>query len=249
MSRIPPGLALQVLLRSFLLQAAWNYRTLQGAGAAFALLPVLRRRNPEPEALERALARHADHFNAHPYLASLALGSLARMEWDGVEGETIRRFRAALGGPLGALGDRLVWAGWLPLCSVVSLSLLWAGLAPGWVLAVFLLLYNAGHLALRVWGFHEGWNAGLGLAARLRTMGLTGMALRLEGWLAGAMGFLVGLALLGPGLRGGLAPEWAVPGVVLLGVGALLGPRAWRMTAAVTVAGIGTVLAMGVFFL
>lgn len=248
MKEIPRDLKLQLLLRSFLLQAAWNYRTLQGAGAAYVLLPLLRRLHPEPEALARAVARHSGHFNAHPYLACLALGSLARLEAQGADPETIRRFRAALGGPLGALGDRLVWASWLPLCSVVALSFLWAGLAPGWVLAVFLLVYNLGHLGLRVWGFDEGWAAGTGLGARLRTMGVSNLIVRLEGWLAGAMGFLVGIVLLAPAARGHLPVAWAVAGVAMLSLGVFLGPRVWRPTAAVTVAVVGLVLLSGFFF-
>ncbi|HSG48086.1 MAG TPA: PTS system mannose/fructose/sorbose family transporter subunit IID [Longimicrobiales bacterium] len=248
MNAIPPDLKLQLLLRSFLLQAAWNYRTLQGAGAAFVLLPLLRRVHTDPEALEMAVARHSGHFNAHPYLASLALGSLARLEAQGTDPDTIRRFRAALGGPLGALGDRLVWAAWLPLCAVVSLSLLWAGLAPGWVLLIFLAVYNVGHVGLRIWGFEEGWAAGQGLGQRLRTMGLANLVIRLEGWLAGAMGFLVGLALLAPAARGDLPGAWAFAGVLVLGLGAGLGPRLWRPTAAVTVAAIGLVLLSGFFF-
>jgi mannose/fructose/N-acetylgalactosamine-specific phosphotransferase system component IID len=241
------GLRAEMVLRTFLLQAAWNYRTLQGAGAAYVLLPLLRRLHSDPGALEAAVSRHAGHFNAHPYLACLALGSLARLEAEGADPETIRRFRTALGGPLGALGDRLVWASWLPLCSILALSLLWAGLAPGWVLAVFLLLYNTGHIGLRIWGFGEGWAAGTEMAARLRTMGLSAVATRLEGWLAGAMGFLVGLALLAPGARGDLPAGWALAGLGVLGLGLGLGPRLWRPTAALTVAAIGLVLLSGFF--
>lgn len=245
MKHLTAGLKVHLLLRSLLLQAAWNYRTFQGAGAAFVLLPLLRRVHTDPEALARAVARHAGHFNAHPYLASLALGSLARLEAEGVDDETIRRFRVALGGPLGALGDRLVWAAWLPLCSVLALALLWAGLAPGWVLAVFVLLYNTGQLGLRAWGFQEGWSAGMGTAARLRDMRLASLARRLEGWLAGAMGLLVGLALLAPAARGELPGGWAAAGLAVLGLGAALGPRLWRPTAAVTVAAIGLILLSG----
>lgn len=245
MDRLPPGVVVGVLLRSTLLQAAWNYRTLQGAGVAFALMPVLRHVHRDPGALSEAVQRHARHFNAHPYLASLALGSLARLEADAAGDETIRRFQAALGGPLGALGDRLVWAAWLPFCSVVGLILHWLGVAPVSVLAVFLTLYNLGHLGLRVWGFREGWAAGTGLAARLRTMGLAGVALRLEGWLAAALGVLVGLALVAPGVRSEVGIVWTGAGVGVLLAGVLLGPRAWRATAAVTVTVVGVLTAAG----
>ncbi|MDT8342091.1 MAG: PTS system mannose/fructose/sorbose family transporter subunit IID [Longimicrobiales bacterium] len=244
---MPRGLWARLLLRSLLLQAAWNYRTLQGAGAAFVLLPLLRRLYPEPAALRLAVARHAGHFNAHPYLASLALGSLARLEADGRDAETIRRFRVALGGPLGALGDRLVWAAWLPLCAVLAVCLLLAGLAPVAVLASFLVLYNAGHVTLRAWGLAEGWAAGIGLAARLQTLALSRLATRVEGWLAGALGFLVGLGLAAPALSGELPPVWGVLGAAALAAGMGAGPRLWRPAAVLTVGAVGLVLLSGFF--
>lgn len=247
--RLPPGVRARVALRSFLVQAAWNYRTLQGAGVAYALLPVLRHVHGEGPALEAAVARHAGHFNAHPYLASLALGSLARLEAEGADPEMIRRFRNALGGPLGALGDRLFWAAWLPLCAVVAVTLFWGGLGPFASLATFLVLYNAGHLGFRMWAFRQGWNAGSALGGRLRDLGLSAVATRLEGWLAGAMGVFVAVAVVGPGLLildGGI-PAWPLAALVGLGLGAILGPRSWRPAAALTVAGTGILLLAGSF--
>jgi hypothetical protein len=61
------------------------------------------------------------------------------------------------------------------------------------------------------------------------------------------MGLLVGLAVLGPGVRGGVSPVWIAPGVALLALGFFLGPRAWRATAAVTVAGVALLLLVGFF--
>lgn len=247
MSRVPNLVLIRMFFRSFLLQAAWNYRTLQGSGLAWVLLPLLRHLHGRGEALDRAVERHAGPFNAHPYLAALALGSLSRLETEGSSAEMIRRFRTALGGPLGALGDRLVWAAWLPLCAVVAVCLYWAGLSPGWVLVVFLATYNAGHLFLRIWGFREGWEAGSDLAVRIRTMGLSALASRVEGWLAGALGVLVGLTIVAPALQEELALPWAFGGLGVLVVGIVLGPRVWRPTAVATVAGVGLILVAGFF--
>lgn len=242
---LPLGLAAAVVGRSFLLQAAWNYRILQGTGAAFALTPVLRRVAHSQEEVDRALERHAGHFNAHPYLASFALGSLARMEMDGANPESIRRFRAALGGPLGALGDKLVWAAWLPLCSVLALALYFAGVGPWSCVLAFLVAYNAGHLTLRVWGFTQGWHAGPQLGRRLSEVDLAGVAVRLEGWLAGAMGFLAGFVVLAPALTGGGDGVWTLLALAGLGVGIGLGTRVWRAAAVATVAVIGLLLLAG----
>src|SRR5262249_38360350 len=35
------------------------------------------------------------------------------------------------------------------------------------VVGTFLVLYNVGHLALRIWGLHVGWTRGLGVAGAL----------------------------------------------------------------------------------
>jgi PTS system mannose-specific IID component len=113
------------------------------------------------------LARESQFFNAHPYLAPVAVGALARAELDGEAPERIQRFRTALCGPLGSVGDRLVWAGWLPLCSLVALCAFGFGAGPGLVIGIFLLLYNAGHLTLRAWGLRTGWRHGLRVASSL----------------------------------------------------------------------------------
>jgi PTS system mannose-specific IID component len=97
----------------------------------------------------------------------VAVGALARAELSGVPPDRIERFRTALAGPLGSVGDRLVWAGWLPFCSLLALVVFGLGARPLAVIAFFLALYNAGGLALRAWGLHVGWTRGLGVAAAL----------------------------------------------------------------------------------
>ncbi len=140
-----------------------------GAGMAFALLPVLSKiYRSDPESLSRAIARHSGFFNSHPYLATLAVGTLARMESEGASAEEIERFRGALVSPLGTLGDRLVWARWRPFCAMVAILLLVAG-SPWWIACgLFLLLYNLVHLGLRVWGLNVGWREGREVGSLLR---------------------------------------------------------------------------------
>jgi mannose PTS system EIID component len=158
----------RLFLRAFLIQGLWNYRTLLGAGFAWVLLPVLR-------ALERAgkadvparLARLCEPFNAHPYLAGFAVGAVARMELDGEPPEVIARFRDAIRGPLGALGDGLVWAAWLPACILAALVAWRLGAHPLGAVLGFLLLFNALHLQLRWWGIAAGMEHGKGVGAAL----------------------------------------------------------------------------------
>jgi PTS system mannose-specific IID component len=119
------------------------------------------------ERYAQALGRQARYFNAHPYLAGIAVGALTRAELDDVPPTMIERFRTALGGPLGSVGDRLVWASWLPLCSLIALLAFGLGARPLTVVAIFLVIYNIGHLTLRAWGLRVGFQRGLRVADAL----------------------------------------------------------------------------------
>ena len=167
-----PPLA-RTLLRLFTVQGSWNYERMLGIGFGVAEEPLLRdleggqQREEKGTPYRMALARGARFFNAHPYFCGLAVGAAARAEHDGASPEQVERLRTALCGPLGSLGDRLVWAGWLPVTSGLAL----AGVALGlgwWAIFGFFVLYNAGHLSLRWWALRAGWAHGLRVADALR---------------------------------------------------------------------------------
>jgi len=233
-------------LRSFLIQGSWNYHTMLGCGFAFALLPGLRSvfgRGREDVA--GPLDRHVELFNAHPYLAGVALGAVLKLESEGADAETVRRFKLAVRGPLGSLGDALVWAAWLPTVSVLALAVYWLG-APAWVaVATFLVVYNVGHVGLRLWGFTAGLAEGRQVGARLARADLSGWTRRVESAAAVLLGLLVGVLLAG---GRGLA-EAGVLWVALAGLaflaGLLGGHRGWRPAAATVVALIGLLTAAG----
>lgn len=182
-----------VFTRMFAVQGSWNYETMLGPGIAFCAEPALRELpgGPEGKAYHEALAREARYFNAHPYLAAVAIGALVRAELEGRPAAQIERFRIAMCGPLGSLGDRLVWAGWLPFCSLVALLAFGLHASPLVVVLLFLGLYNVGHVGLRAWGVSIGWRSGLRVAASLGGP----MLQRGPQYLARAVLFLAGLAL------------------------------------------------------
>jgi mannose/fructose/N-acetylgalactosamine-specific phosphotransferase system component IID len=231
-------------LRSFLVQGSWNYRTMLGCGFAFAMLPGLRRIYGA-ERLGDALARHVELFNAHPYLSGLALGAVLKLEREGADAETIRRFKLAVRGPLGSLGDALVWAAWLPAVSVLALALFWLG-APGWlVVALFLLVYNAGHLGLRIWGLLVGLAEGREVGARLARADLAGWTRRLESALALLVGALVGVLLAAEGGLSQAGVTWVALAATAFLVGLLVGHRLWRPTAVAVVTAVGLLTVWG----
>jgi PTS system mannose-specific IID component len=168
-AHLPAGTWLRIFLRLFAVQGSWNYETMIGNGIGFCIEPALRLLpgGREGERYSAAMGRQARYFNAHPYLAGVAVGALARAELDGVPAALVERFRTALGGPLGSVGDRLVWASWLPFCSLIALAAFGLGARPLFVIGIFLVTYNAGHLALRAWGLKVGFERGLRVADSL----------------------------------------------------------------------------------
>jgi PTS system mannose-specific IID component len=164
---IPRRVWAATYLRLFAVQGAWNYETLLGNGVAFCMIPLLKLLPVDRH--KDALVREAQYFNSHPYMAAVAVGALARAELDGEDAIRIERFRTALCGPLGSMGDQLVWAAWLPICSIIALGAFGVGASPLVTLCIFLGLYNAGHLALRAWGLHVGLARGVRVAPALAT--------------------------------------------------------------------------------
>jgi len=215
---------IRTLLRLFTIQGSWNYERMLGVGFGVAEEPLLRDLDgagtPERETTYRgAVARGAHFFNAHPYLCGLAVGAAARAEHDGVPPAQIERLRTALSGPLGSLGDSLVWAGWLPLTS--GLALVAVALGFGWWGVVgFLIVYNIGHIALRFWALEAGWTHGLDVASALRHP-----ALQRSGALVGpAMALAMGAALplVAAYLGGAFAPAVRLILAAAVGLGVLL---------------------------
>lgn len=160
-----------MFLRLLAIQGAWNYETLVGNGIGFSVEPALRLLpgGVDGDKYRAALARQSQYFNTHPYLASVAVGALARVELDEEDPGKIERFRTALCGPLGATGDRLVWAAWLPFSVLLGMLAFGMGAGPRTTVLTFLGIYNVGHLALRAWGLRVGYAQGMHVARSLGT--------------------------------------------------------------------------------
>ncbi|MDE2719648.1 PTS system mannose/fructose/sorbose family transporter subunit IID [Candidatus Palauibacter polyketidifaciens] len=214
----------RAISRSFSIQGSWNDRTMTGPGMAHALAPLLARiHEGDPAAFRRAVQRHSRAFNAHPYLAPVAIGALARLEFDGEDPDTLLRFRSALRAPLGALGDGVAWAGWRPFCASAAGIGFLLGLDPLFAAGSFLLLYNAGHVTLRVWGLRCGWRSGRSVASVLKRAPLR----RIESALVRANQVLIGVlaALLVGRLPGTGDALWRDGGAVIAALMGYLVPR------------------------
>ncbi len=213
---LPRLLLLRVFMRSLFLQAAWNPRDMQSLGLAYAVYPALKVIYPSPEAQQRAVARHLTFFNTHPYAAAAIVGGVLFHEVRiarGEEGpERVAAFKAALMGPLAALGDGFFWLSLKP-----AVGALCAALTPflgAWAALLFLALYNTVHFWMRARLFSLGLRLGDRLVevlpkaelpkrgARLRSLAAT-CAGGLAAYLAVLFGRNEGGRIIGPALAFG----------------------------------------------
>ncbi len=131
-------------------------------------LRLLRRLFKDSARRSAFINRHLNFFNAHPYFSSFALGAIAKVEYDLYQEENddfykLDRLKNALIGPLGAIGDQLVWATIKP--ASILIGMLGVMLLPEFhvkiiFLVVLLALYNIPHIYIRIFGLIKGYIAG-----------------------------------------------------------------------------------------
>lgn len=211
------GRFLQVLLRTLVFQASWNYDRMVGLGMAYASEPLLRGLpgGPRGTRYQEAMRRATAFFNTHPYMGGMAVGAVARAEHQELPADQVRRLRHALIGPLGSVGDKLIWAGVLPAAVGLGLVVV-ATVSPLAGILTFLVAYNAVHLAVRAWALRAGWRSGPAVAREL-TAGTIQRGLRVVGPLAA---MAVGFAL--PVVADWLAQDFQVRTRLSIGVVAVL---------------------------
>jgi len=204
------------LLRLLTIQAAWTYERMGGIGVAHALGPLLKEAVPA-ERQAGAFRRAAEFFNSHPWLAGLAVGAEARAERDGIPAEQIQRLRAALGGPLGALGDRVIWAGLFP--ALVGIGLLGGGLVGWWVPLAMAGVALVVRWEVTRWALRRGLESGMKVATVLKDCALSRAAAPLGVLATLAAGTASTFVAHGGGLR--LAPRigpWVIAALAAAGL-------------------------------
>ncbi len=209
------GELVRIALGSLVLQAAFNPERRQALGVAAALAPAARLW-PEGAPRRAFLERHLENFNTNPAMAGPVLGAVARLEeraavGDGRAPARVPRFKRAVEAPFAGAGDALLWSGARPGAGHWGSA---AAVAAGaWGPALFLVLYNAVHLGLRVGGVFWGYGRGEDAHLLLRSPRLRRALAVMPWFVASGSVVLAGLAL---GARSGSAPR------ALVGAGALL---------------------------
>jgi len=161
--------------RSLLVQTPLNYRTMQGAGYLFTLWPWLKRRSDRDHSTIIA----AGFMNSHPVLSTLAAGALLKQIEDGDAGckaDDVAQWQSEISGPLGMMGDALIWDRWKPIVFALgALILLWSPRVETWIVvaAAALLLYNIPLVFVRRWGIETGYRMGARVLESLAHHGIS----------------------------------------------------------------------------
>ena len=233
---LPTAVLRASFARLFLLQALWNYERMQGIGLAYALVPVVRRLEPDDAAAARSLAPQTAYFNTHPVMASVAVGVVAQQFERRARGAGalddagLARVRQAIGASLAAAGDPLFWFSVRPLVAVAGVYA-WRE-DRTWLGAVTLFAgYNLIAVGFRYRGLLEGYRRGLAYVAQLPArLGRLTEVVRALGVVLCALLCATILVPSGGGsprhVLGGLAG--IVSGALLFG-GARLGPGEWGL--------------------
>ncbi|WP_372519069.1 PTS system mannose/fructose/sorbose family transporter subunit IID [Candidatus Ruminimicrobiellum ovillum] len=151
-----------IFLRTFFLQALWNFERLQNIGFLYILYPVFKNLYKDKEKRKQALLRHMGFFNTNPYMVNIIVAMVINTEKDIASGQeqNIKKpemIKSVMAGPTAAIGDYFFWGTWRPFVSFISIlmiilsmnmfsiNFLW--IAP----VIFIVVYNIVHLAFRYW--------------------------------------------------------------------------------------------------
>jgi len=197
------SLALQgeMFLRSFCVQASWNFEKLQNLGFAFLIRPaVTGRKKGMTDEDWGAVKKHMGYFNTHPYFAGLVAAAVAAEEGGALDdGRFLDDLKRSLMSTLGSIGDNFFWASLRPLAALLAvLPALF-----GWIWAplVFLVLFNGPHLYVRWWGIGSGLRYGCNVIRLIEKLPFARLVPLLSILTAAAAGAAAGAAALHPGWR------------------------------------------------
>ncbi|MBR3628381.1 MAG: PTS system mannose/fructose/sorbose family transporter subunit IID [Elusimicrobia bacterium] len=151
-----------IFLRTFFLQALWNFERLQNIGFLYILYPVFKSLYKDKEQRKQALLRHIGFFNTNPYMINIIVAMVINSENNIACGkeQNIKKpemIKSVMAGPVAAIGDSFFWGTWRPFVSFVSilmiiLSMNMFSVSLFWIAPIiFIVLYNVVHLSFRYW--------------------------------------------------------------------------------------------------
>ena len=132
--------------RGLFVQASFNYERMQACGWLYSIIPGLKKIHKNKEDMSKSMTMHMEFFNTHPFLVTFIEGIVIAMEENKENIDTIRGIKIATMGPLGGIGDALIWLTLLPISAGIGSALAINGSIAGPF--VFLLIFNIIHFGL-----------------------------------------------------------------------------------------------------
>lgn len=201
---------LLMVWRSLWIQGALSFTGMQTVGFVHALEPAL----DEDEKRKEKLLAHLDFFNAHPFLAPLALGVVASRESWAIEADPeAAAERKLVMGPLGGMGDSLFWGGLKPLAAVAAVLLALEGAL--WSPWLMVGVFGGAGLITRWYTLGMGLKNGKGAILKLQQYKPILWANRMKLLLAALLGWVVLRFAEGAALRLGVGVEILAPACLL----------------------------------
>lgn len=153
---------ISMFIRSNFHQASWNFERMQALGFCFEMIPIIKRLYKGDDR-KKALKRHLEFFNTHPYVTAPILGVTAAMEEKRANGASIddaaiNGVKVGLMGPLAGVGDPIFWGTARPVLAALGATIAMTGNILGPLL--FFILFNAIRLAVRWYGISYGYTQG-----------------------------------------------------------------------------------------
>ena len=168
---------LQLYVRSFFFQGSFSVKYRQNSGFAFCIEPVGKILWDDPADHRKFLMRHTEYYNGNPFMITLVLGAVARMEemfkyGEGITEDDISRFKRAVGPATGSIGDRFFWNTLRPFGIILGLfAATFYGL---WGITAVLTVFNIPTIVLRWHWLTTGYRIGTGVVSEIQNRRLEG---------------------------------------------------------------------------
>jgi mannose/fructose/N-acetylgalactosamine-specific phosphotransferase system component IID len=142
------------------LQWSWNYERMQALGFLWAILPILKKKYPNPDDLRTAMERHIAFYNTNPQIGSPPIfGAVVALE-ENKAGDAADSIKIGLMGPFAGIGDTIQGVLYRPIIAVFAASLALGGSVGG---PLLMLLSGIMFVFLMIFLFRLGYRRGVGL--------------------------------------------------------------------------------------
>ena len=161
--KLTKNIRFKVALRHQYLQGSWNYERMQNGGWAFSIIPAIKALYSNKEDRIKALKRHLEFYNTHPYVSSPVMGVTLSLEEEKANGAkiddaTIQGVKVGMMGPLAGVGDPVFWFTARPILGALGASLALSGSIMGPLL--FFVVWNVIRFAFMWYTQEFGYKVG-----------------------------------------------------------------------------------------